>query len=359
MAEKTFNTRLLLKGDTYANWTQSNPVPLKNELCVVTIPAEAGAVAQEPAILFKVGDGESAFNALPFASGIAADVYDWAKEAQKPVYAAEEITGLSAYIAGKIDDTDTQYQVVKAGDMGFKLQSKPKEGGEWTDVSTITLTAPVYTLEEGTTNGTVSFNNSDVHVHGLGSAAFTDANAYDAAGSADGVKTQLIGTDADTAASDTIKGAKKYADDKIASQLSAVYRPAGSVAFSGLPTPSEDVLGNVYNVTDEFITTESFVEGAGKEHPAGTNVVVVSSGDGYLFDVLAGFVDLSGLEAASHTHANKTVLDTITSEKTAAWDAKVDDADLAAIAKTGNVNDLVQTSGDVIIFDCGSATVNI
>ena len=30
---------------------------------------------------------------------------------------------------------------------------------------------------------------------------------------------------------------------------------------------------------------------------------------------------------------------------------------LAAIAKTGNVNDLIQTSGDVLIFDCGGAGV--
>lgn len=35
---------------------------------------------------------------------------------------------------------------------------------------------------------------------------------------------------------------------------------------------------------------------------------------------------------------------------------KANDADLAAIAKTGNVNDLVQTDGDYIIFNCGSAT---
>jgi hypothetical protein len=36
---------------------------------------------------------------------------------------------------------------------------------------------------------------------------------------------------------------------------------------------------------------------------------------------------------------------------------KANDADLAAIAKSGNVNDLVQTAGDVLIFDCGSSAV--
>ena len=36
---------------------------------------------------------------------------------------------------------------------------------------------------------------------------------------------------------------------------------------------------------------------------------------------------------------------------------KANDADLAAIAKTGNVNDLVQTTGDVLVFDCGTSAV--
>ena len=34
---------------------------------------------------------------------------------------------------------------------------------------------------------------------------------------------------------------------------------------------------------------------------------------------------------------------------------KANDADLAAIAKTGNVNDLIQTEGDVLVFDCGTS----
>lgn len=39
-----------------------------------------------------------------------------------------------------------------------------------------------------------------------------------------------------------------------------------------------------------------------------------------------------------------------------ALDAKANDADLAAIAKTGNVNDLIQTAGDVLVCDCGDST---
>jgi len=37
---------------------------------------------------------------------------------------------------------------------------------------------PTYTLVTGSANGTVAFNGSDVAVKGLGSAAYTEANAY-------------------------------------------------------------------------------------------------------------------------------------------------------------------------------------
>ena len=81
----------------------------------------------------------------------------------------------------------------------------------------------------------------------------------------------------------------------IESKVSSTYKPQGSVAFASLPSPAQASLGHVYNVTDSFTTTSSFVEGAGKQYPAGSNVAVVEAGSGiYKWDVLAGFVDLSG-----------------------------------------------------------------
>ena len=86
------------------------------------------------------------------------------------------------------------------------------------------------------------------------------------------------------------------------------------MAFASLPTPGADNLGNVYNVTDEFTTDDRFVEGTGQEYPAGTNVVVVETSSEpatYKFDVMSGFVDLSGYlttETASTTYATKTEL---------------------------------------------------
>lgn len=210
----TLNTRIQLKYDTYTNWHTNNPVLKTGELAIAEIPADTGTVPNEPAYLLKVGNGTAHFNDLDWISGKAADVYAWAKAATKPTYQASEITGLEDFIAGEIQDTNTKYQIVKNGNMGFKLQSQEKGVGTWTDVNTITLTAPTYTLDEGSTNGTVAFNGEDVPVHGLGSAAYTASTAYDAAGAAAGVQTTLTGTASDASSANTIYGAKKYADEK-------------------------------------------------------------------------------------------------------------------------------------------------
>lgn len=84
-----------------------------------------------------------------------------------------------------------------------------------------------------------------------------------------------------------------YTKSEIDGKLTSVYKPQGSVAFASLPVPSADNLGFVYNVTDAFTTTTSFIEGSGKSYPAGSNVVVVQSGDSYLYDIQGGFYDLS------------------------------------------------------------------
>ena len=210
----TLNTRIQLKYDTYTNWYTNNPVLRAGELAIAEIPADTGTVPNEPAYLLKVGNGTAHFNDLDWISGKAADVYAWAKAATKPTYQASEITGLEDFIAGEIQDTNTKYQIVKNGNMGFKLQSQEKGVGTWTDVNTIDLTAPTYTLDEGSTNGTVAFNGEDVPVHGLGSAAYTESSAYDAAGAASGVQTTLTGTASDASTVNTIYGAKKYADEK-------------------------------------------------------------------------------------------------------------------------------------------------
>ena len=58
--------------------------------------------------------------------------------------------------------------------------------------------------------------------------------------------------------------------------VSNVYTIKGSIAFENLPT--EINIGWVYNISDDFITTDNFIEGAGIQCKAGTNIVVVNIG---------------------------------------------------------------------------------
>lgn len=51
---------------------------------------------------------------------------------------------------------------------------------------------PTYTLTSGSTNGTVAFNGSDVIVKGLGTAAYSNTDAFEAAGAAATAKTEAI-----------------------------------------------------------------------------------------------------------------------------------------------------------------------
>ena len=104
-----------------------------------------------------------------------------------------------------------------------------------------------------------------------------------------------------------------YTKTEVDGKISSVYKPAGNSTFANLPNPSAANLGFVYSLTDGFTTDTRFVEGAGKEYPVGTNVVVVDTGDStYKFDVLAGFVDLSNyLETSDVTAIQNDEIDTI------------------------------------------------
>ena len=67
----------------------------------------------------------------------------------------------------------------------------------------------VLSIEEGTTNGTISVDGTDVAVHGLGSAAFVATSVFDSAGAA----ALVLGTDQDAASVISVYGVKQYASN--------------------------------------------------------------------------------------------------------------------------------------------------
>ena len=87
----------------------------------------------------------------------------------------------------------------------------------------------------------------------------------------------------------------------ISQAVSTVYTPKGSLAdISTLITlATSGKVGDVYNISSEFTTTNVFIEGIGKKYPAGTNIVLVEVEDEKKWDVLAGSVDLSAYVKSS------------------------------------------------------------
>ena len=113
----TLDTRIKLKYDSYVNWMNNDPVLLAGEVAIATVEStesnQSGTgFANLPNVVIKVGNGTDHYSALKFVSGLAADVYGWAKAKDKPVYLAGEIEGLEDYINTAIQDTDTRYTIM-------------------------------------------------------------------------------------------------------------------------------------------------------------------------------------------------------------------------------------------------------
>lgn len=79
---------------------------------------------------------------------------------------------------------------------------------------------------------------------------------------------------------------------EINAKVSSLYKPGGTATLATLPALTADNAGYVYDMSEAFITTANFREGAGHKYPAGTNVVVSDVGNGvYKYDVLSGMLD--------------------------------------------------------------------
>lgn len=304
MANKILNTRLRLKYDTLENWQSANPVLLEGEVGIVSVnTGEHGPVDKDanghvvrPAILFKVGDKNgTAFNGLPWASGLAADVYSWAKkehgEASDIIYkpaikdengtittdailvdtaissleasvkALEEIfkeegeegtvTGISGIIENYINTHLNKADTAVAGQ--YVSAVSQKDG-----VITVSRAElPKYTLAEGTENGTVSFNSNNVKVHGLGSAAYRNENEFDSNGAAAAV----LGSSADAAGTATVHGALNQGKTILGSEADTAENKTVYGAFAAIKDVN-DVIGTkpadatsttVYGYIDEAI----------------------------------------------------------------------------------------------------------
>lgn len=145
MAENIIETRIQLRYGTYTEWMSSSTILKVGEAAICAFPrvsiidglSNSHPENTPPAIGIKIGDGFHDFKDLPWVQAVAADVYEWAKSSYKPVYTAQEIQGLQAYIEGFVSgDVDVTiapriYQLVRGTDENInKYYLRYKENNE-------------------------------------------------------------------------------------------------------------------------------------------------------------------------------------------------------------------------------------
>ena len=104
-SQLSLNTRILQKIDLVTNWNNNNPILLNGEIAVVQVGTVQDGENQIPIYCVKVGDGVTPYNQLQYVAAPAIDVYDWAKQPNKPVYQASEIQGLTEAIINTIEES--------------------------------------------------------------------------------------------------------------------------------------------------------------------------------------------------------------------------------------------------------------
>lgn len=222
MATKTLNTRIALKTDTTANWAASSLVLLKGEA--------AFEILESGNYKIKIGDGVKTFKELPYTTMTPEEINSLITDGsiQSISLASGTNNGtLKLTVDGKVTDNIAVKGLGTAAYTNTNAYATAAQG--------TLATNAVRKVATGSGNGTISVTTgtgaaTDVAVKGLGSAAYTASNAY---------ATAAQGTKADNAmpkAGGTFTGAvtlnadptanlhpatKQYVDSKISSSIAA------------------------------------------------------------------------------------------------------------------------------------------
>jgi len=382
MADKILRTKIALLYKTYAEWDAIKDTykPLKGEVCFCEVPASTGAVVNEPAVLLKVGNGTDFFGNLPWSSAKAADVYGWAKkENLEFADLSEEFkTNIKEYI--ETQTGGTMYRIIADGDNKWKLQ-KSSDGKVWVDAEGVidineALNKKVdREVKSGTTTSLI-FNESDG-----GGAQITTATNKGFAGvhdgtnpdktyatmyvkNADGSQTLVrLDLNADGTAHYLKNGEAASTDNELATVgdiAEAVKDIEGALHFLGVTETQKDSEGQPIETPEQAIAR--LLEEL-QHTPKAGDVVIVDTAE-YIYS------GTSWKEIGDEgTYATKAALAAEQARAEAAEQANADAVDaledrvatieteqasLADIAYSGNVNDLQQTAGEYLILDCNA-----
>ncbi len=155
----------------------------------------------------------------------------------------------------------------------------------------------VQTVAEGTANGEILVDGAAVKVHGLGSAAYQNSDAFDGAGTAAGVKAELLG-DETTPAEETIRGVKKAVEQEVTDRTTAVSDVTTKVTT--LENKVNEALGEGGNVATQINTAIGKLD-AVKTAADGKAINKITQVDGVITEIEE--LDVEGLIATAKTGA--------------------------------------------------------
>lgn len=417
MANITWNVRHQLKYDTYQNLIESTFIPLKGEPVVCEIDAATAQTLvgefdgnKVPSTAIKVGDGSHKFSELKWIQAVAGDVYAWAKAAAKPDYtaaeiAAEKTAGDGKKVSNRLADIESAIEDLEAGADEYRirigtgadvnkyfLEKKGKDEAEsaYTVVSTIDLTdinSKVTTLIGDDANKSVRTIANEELAAQLIPASAKEAldtlqeiaawiqNHPDDAAAMNAKITALknalsyfVTVDPQTGAyTVTTDSVKTYVDTGLITALAALADTLTGTPGKGKTlTAFDQVDGKVTATFEDILITLAQVSDAGAAAALDVATSIGANADNTKLatekavkDYADGLIaDLDSNVAATAADGNKVSVLTKVVETDGKLTGK-EEVQLEAVAKTGNVNDLIQTSGDYIILNGGTASTVI
>ena len=160
-----------------------------------------------------------------------------------------------------------------------------------------------------------------------GEAAKAETSRADAAASATKAESYAVGGTGSREGEDSDNAKYYYQQAKDVSEgLKGGLQPHGTCTFADLPALADVNAGWMFNISDEFTTTDDFKEGSGNVIPAGANIYKTSDGK---WDVLAGtpVTGVKGAKEAAYRRGN----------------VNLTAADVGAVAEDGDASDVTVT----------------
>lgn len=191
------------------------------------------------------------------------------------------------------------------------------------------------------TNAKTSETNASIsETNATTSATTATTKATEASNSASNAKEYAIGS---------TNSSKYYYEQakQISESFSGALKPMGTITYSALTKLTQISPGDMYNVSDQFTTTDQFKEGAGNIIPAGSNVYRTSDNK---WDVLAG-TPVTGVKGAKESTYRRGNVD-ITAEHIGALTVDGDAGD-TTVTYTSNDSTTAQDATPPAVMTSG------